>query len=196
MIVVKVGGSLYQSDRLAACLKKLASLAEQEAIVIVPGGGPFADQVRQAQNSFKFSDSVAHHMAILAMAQFGLILASLLPDSLTFSCTKDISINQASLSIWLPDEQLLHEQHLTHSWNVTSDRLALWLAYQLKAKQLILIKHASLSSATSLSQLSQQHVIDHAFPDLYQHIPVPTSVIGIEDILHSESILTIESVPL
>lgn len=77
MIVLKLGGSLASSGGLAACLGALAALRGE--IVVVPGGGVFADAVRAAQPRFGFSDRAAHHMAILAMEQYALMLADRLP---------------------------------------------------------------------------------------------------------------------
>ncbi|HCC82688.1 MAG TPA: delta 1-pyrroline-5-carboxylate synthetase, partial [Methylophaga sp.] len=74
MYVVKLGGSLYHTAELKSWLTLLEQTALNESVVIVPGGGPFADMVRQAQQLHKFDDQHAHHMAILAMAQYGLML--------------------------------------------------------------------------------------------------------------------------
>ena len=49
MWVVKLGGSLAYASELPRWLSALAEGAGGRAI-IVPGGGPFADQVRHAQS--------------------------------------------------------------------------------------------------------------------------------------------------
>jgi aspartokinase-like uncharacterized kinase len=49
MQVVKIGGSLYDTPELKKWLKQLAKAAKDDSIIIVPGGGPFADTVRDAQ---------------------------------------------------------------------------------------------------------------------------------------------------
>src|SRR5882757_2855389 len=77
MIVLKLGGSLASSGGLTACLAALGTLRGE--IVVVPGGGFFADAVRAAQPRFGFSDRAAHHMAILAMEQYALLLVDRLP---------------------------------------------------------------------------------------------------------------------
>ena len=80
MIIVKVGGSLYNTPELQHWLSALAAYSSQQTIVLVPGGGPFADQVRTAQTLHHFNDATAHHMAILSMKQFGLLISALIPD--------------------------------------------------------------------------------------------------------------------
>ena len=54
MLVVKLGGSLYGSQYVSQWLHQLAQLKTQK-VVIVPGGGPFADCVRDADQ--------AHHLS-------------------------------------------------------------------------------------------------------------------------------------
>ena len=69
MIVIKLGGSLAYSKTLIDCLNKIQQRYQGRAVIIVPGGGAFADQVRRAQQHWQFDDITAHHMAILAMQQ-------------------------------------------------------------------------------------------------------------------------------
>ena len=56
-IVVKVGGSLAENDRIGGALDIIARASRR--IVVVPGGGVFADAVRAAQNNYQFSDETA-----------------------------------------------------------------------------------------------------------------------------------------
>ena len=70
--VVKVGGSTADQPVLREWIAALAGSALP--VVIVPGGGPFADQVRNTQRRIGFSNNAAHAMAILAMEQFGHII--------------------------------------------------------------------------------------------------------------------------
>src|SRR5580692_10060673 len=75
LTVVKLGGSQAFSAHLSDWLDAVALGAGR--VVIVPGGGPFADAVRTAQPAMGFDDRAAHHMALLAMEQFGCALAGL-----------------------------------------------------------------------------------------------------------------------
>src|SRR4051795_8041241 len=73
--VVKLGGSHAFCEHLAPWVAAIAGCAGD--VVVVPGGGPFADAVRDAQPKIGFDDDAAHHMALLAMEQYGCALASL-----------------------------------------------------------------------------------------------------------------------
>src|SRR5260370_34880614 len=73
--VVKLGGSHAFSEHLASWVAAIAGCAGD--VVVVPGGGPFADAVREAQPKIGFDDDAAHHMALLAMEQYACALAAL-----------------------------------------------------------------------------------------------------------------------
>ena len=61
MIVIKLGGSLTHSKALINCLNKIELRYQGRAVIIVPGGGAFADQVRLAQQQWQFDEVTAHH---------------------------------------------------------------------------------------------------------------------------------------
>ncbi|NIR60629.1 MAG: hypothetical protein GWO02_14520, partial [Gammaproteobacteria bacterium] len=79
MWVVKVGGSLARCASLGRWIDVLATEGAGR-VVLVPGGGVFADAVREAQARWGFNDVTAHRMAVLAMEQTGLMLAGLRGD--------------------------------------------------------------------------------------------------------------------
>ena len=173
MWVVKLGGSLYQKDELTHWLEQLAVLSQKHPITIVPGGGPFADQVRQAQQQYSFSDEHAHHMALLAMAQFGLTILSLSKNCEPLYYPTKSDAEPHPLSVWLPDKSLLSKSEISHNWKVTSDSLALWLAYQLNADRLALVKQALPVGDLTITELSDVGVIDKAFPEMFSQYPAP-----------------------
>ncbi len=163
MWVVKLGGSLAHSPALLNWLETLASL--DIPIVIVPGGGPFADEVRRAQTRWRFSDEAAHRMAILAMRQYGLMLADLRP---ALAATELDAIADALLQgatpVWLPAIESLSAAGIAASWDVTSDSLAAWLAGRLGAAHLALVKSvAAPALRISCAELVAQGIIDRAF---------------------------------
>jgi|SRR5690554_677962 len=179
MHIIKLGGSLYNTIELKTWLTRLNEVAKRQPLVIVPGGGPFADQVRQAQQQHQFDDRHAHHMAILAMAQFGLLLHGLLPSANMVKTPAAVTV-QPQLSIWIPDDQLLKED-IAQNWLITSDSLALWFAQQLPApRQLSLIKRVQPESG-DIRQLSAKAIIDRGFPTLYQQCPIATQLVNAHD---------------
>lgn len=165
--VVKLGGSLAESPELPQWLGVLAS----QAVIIVPGGGPFANTVRAAQDRWHFDDSAAHHMAILGMAQYGLMLCGMNPrlcaktDWRQLHCTFDNGIT----TVWLPDPFSLANEDIETNWEVTSDSLALWLAIKLGVSRLLLVKSAEPPKGeTSVTELATLGLVDAAFPGVSQ----------------------------
>jgi aspartokinase-like uncharacterized kinase len=161
MWVVKLGGSLHDAPALGRWLHHLAT-APGPPRIVVPGGGPFADTVRESQPKLGFDDLVAHRMAILAMQQFGIALQALEP-ALGVAETDD-ELRAAAASVWLP-WQLAGGAAVEASWNVTSDSLACWLATRLAAPTLILVKSAPVPSGTYPAlKLVAAGLLDTAFP--------------------------------
>src|SRR5262249_8927644 len=74
-IVVKLGGSVIRSPELSSWLDAIA--ASRGPIVVVPGGGALADEVRASQARLGFGDPAAHRMALLAMDQLAWAVAGL-----------------------------------------------------------------------------------------------------------------------
>lgn len=142
-VVVKIGGSLIREapeliDRL---IKEFGSgnpkvVGERQAcerlpysILIIPGGGVFADAVRAADEKFSLSADAAHWMAILGMEQY----ACYLQDKSSAVATDSITDLFQGVSILFPYKLLKTEDPLPHAWDVTSDTIAAWVAKQADA---------------------------------------------------------------
>lgn len=160
--VVKLGGSLVKNDEILNCLKIIERWTEPT--IIVPGGGAFADTVRQSQAHWQFNDSIAHRMAILAMQQTALLLHGLSPKMPIFD-SMEFQKCDALHSIWSPRLADLDCAGLPHSWDLSSDSLAAWLATRWQADRLILVKSAPISQLTELSAMQQNGIVDAAFTD-------------------------------
>jgi aspartokinase-like uncharacterized kinase len=161
MWVVKLGGSLAADSETLPCW--LESLAATR-VAIVPGGGVFADAVRETQRRWHFQDATAHAMAILAMAQYGLMLHGLEPRLRT--CRRPTQIPSLLACgrsvVWLPDPQTIS---VPESWAVTSDSLALWLAQRIGATHVVLVKSAEIpSTCVTTAALQSVDLVDAAFP--------------------------------
>lgn len=161
--VLKVGGSLSRGKGLAPLCMEIALLGSRHRLLVVPGGGAFADQVRAAYRSFRLAETTAHRMALLAMDQYGLLLADLLPGACP---TADLLqarqiAGEGRVPVLLPSALLNLADPLPHSWQVTSDSIAAWIGGLAGAEKLVLLKD-----------------ID----GLYQHWPVEESLRPEEEI--------------
>jgi aspartokinase-like uncharacterized kinase len=168
--VVKLGGSTADQPELQDWIEALAGASFP--LVIVPGGGPFADAVRAAQGGLGFSDSAAHAMAILAMEQFGHLILDRDNQLIPARTLADIERARHSgrSSVWLPSTLALAAAELEQSWNVTSDSLAAWLAGTLGADRLALIKQSDdFGENDSVVSLAARGLVDAAFSHMLSH---------------------------
>jgi dihydroneopterin aldolase len=162
--IVKFGGSLAASPLREAWLA--AFLAARVPLILVPGGGPFAQAVRAAQKSIGFSDDVAHRLALLAMEQFAHVLAAF---SATFVlCGSILAMDEASrlgrIPVWLPSAMVLGAPEIPVSWAMTSDSLSAWFAAAYGARRLLLIKSCDPMPPLSTERLAAEGIVDPLFP--------------------------------
>ena len=139
--VLKVGGSLAENPTsLTKICRKLSVLTKDHRIVIVPGGGEFADTVRKLDKIYGLSDVIAHKIAIVAMDQYGLFLSDITPNSYVSHSLEEISNPvKDKVPIFLPSQLMFREDPLENSWDVTSDTIAAYIADKLHAKKLVLV---------------------------------------------------------
>jgi aspartokinase-like uncharacterized kinase len=144
-IVVKLGGSLqYNIPDLVPVFR-----ASNHPLLIVPGGGRFADAVRKAD----VDDDTAHWMAITAMEQYGWFIAS-------FNiATTDLLHIPEHTTVFLPYQSLRIHDPLPHSWDVTSDTIAAWVADALGLDLLLLKSVDGIVKDASLQQQVNKYVV-------------------------------------
>ena len=185
-VVVKIGGSLIQEapeliDRLVEefgsgnqgkVSDKLTPERTPFSILIVPGGGLFADAVRRAGEIFGLGDDAAHWMAILGMEQY----ACYMQDKTYARSTDSIKEISCGVSILFPYRLLKEEDPLPHSWDVTSDTIAAWVAKQteslfIKATDVDgIFREGKLAREIFTSDLPEnfESCIDPALPEFLQ----------------------------
>lgn len=171
LVVAKIGGSLHASPDLARWIAALKNYPHR--LTLVSGGGPFADAVRAAQPKIGFPDTAAHAMAVLAMEQYALALASL--HDLDLAGTREeIEAIQAHgrIALWRPSPMVGAARDIAPGWDVTSDSLAAWLARETNAAALLMIKSVDVGVDLALRDLVSAGVVDPAFPTYVDGTPV------------------------
>jgi len=164
--VLKIGGSLTASD---AALRLMRGLADRppSGLLIVPGGGAFADRVRAAQAEHKLTEQAAHHMALLAMHIVAVLLADLAPGFVVAEGPRQFQSawTEGLTPIWLPASMVMPAADIPASWDVTSDSLAAWIAERIGATRLVLVKSCTLPVQRRDAQaLAAAGVVDACFP--------------------------------
>lgn len=177
--VIKIGGSLYNSEYLVEWLNTLSNCNKQN-IIIVPGGGPFANQVRVVDQQYGLDQVLAHNMAVLGMQQFGYLLASLCPKLCLAASNEQIHAcwNQAKAAVWEPFDMVNRYCKLEKSWDVTSDSLAAWLASFLSVDRMLFVKSAEITLAKpTIAELTKQCCIDSTLPKLLAEMNIPVHIL-------------------
>jgi aspartokinase-like uncharacterized kinase len=141
--VVKLGGGvLAHADQFDAALVAIGAAARQRRLLVVPGGGPFADAVREVDRRLRLSDDAAHWMAVLAMDQYAQLVAARLTGGLLVTEAEEIgaAAHAGFVPVLAPSRWLREADPLPHAWDVTSDSIAAWVAGAVGARRLVLIK--------------------------------------------------------
>ncbi|RWM87436.1 MAG: hypothetical protein EOR84_29545 [Mesorhizobium sp.] len=162
--VVKLGGSTADAAEMAEWIAALAG--SSLPVVIVPGGGRFAEQVRETQIYMDFSDTAAHAMAILAMEQFAQIILDRDERLAPARSLEEMgrALDAGNVAVWLPSSLALPAPDIPASWDVTSDSLAAWLAGKLGANALLLIKQTgAFSGSDTIDSLAVRGIVDAGF---------------------------------
>jgi 5-(aminomethyl)-3-furanmethanol phosphate kinase len=173
VIVVKVGGSLFNHPRLGAGLRAyLDSLAPSE-VVLIPGGGVIAEAVRGLDRVHELGKEASHWLAIGAMDLMGNVLRALVPGVRVLDC----------LAFAREDEA--RSGALPHSWDVTSDSIAARASEVLGAERLVLLKSVDVPDATSWDECVRHGWVDAHFPRVVERAAFAVEVVNFRRVLES-----------
>ena len=153
LTVVKVGGGLSaMPGALDAVAVALAESGRRHRLLVVPGGGPFADAVRAFERREPLSADAAHWMAILGMDQYAHVLAERITGAALVEEPGALGtiLPGAGVAVLAPYRWLRAADVLPHTWGATSDSVAAFVAGALDAARLVLVKPASDSTAPEL----------------------------------------------
>ena len=167
MWVVKLGGSLAEDPLLVDWLEVLTDLGGGR-VIIVPGGGAFADSARRAQTQWQFDDVAGHNMAVLGTGQFDFLLNGLHSELELCANEQDmiLTMRRGRVALWMPLGLLRQQADELTNWSVTSDSLALWLAQRLNAERVVLVKACEIPPFDDWRELADCGIVDRHFPEL------------------------------
>jgi 5-(aminomethyl)-3-furanmethanol phosphate kinase len=170
-------------DRLAEC--------GGGRVILVGGGGSFADEVRRVQAHWQFGDLSAHNMAVLAMAQSAYLMHGLNPALQLTRSKADIRrvLHKGRTALWLPFE-LQREQPDPHTnWEASSDSIALDLARRVNAERLVVVKSCPIDPKASLAELGTSGVVDARFAPLSEGAAFPIDIVHHDRLGHMRALL-------
>lgn len=162
-VIVKIGGSLAENDRIGGALDIVARASRR--VVVVPGGGVFADTVRRAQGEYQFSDEAAHRMAILAMHQTAELLMDLQPRLMGADSVASMRAiwRKGKLPVWLPHKMCEDDNEIPADWSITSDGLAARLAERMRCTKVVLVKSRGAEPDATAFDLARDGIVDPIF---------------------------------
>jgi len=148
LVVVKLGGGLTAiPGALDEVCRSVGILGAGRRVVVVPGGGPFADAVRGFAKAHGLSADAAHWMAILAMDQYAHALVERIEAAVLVEDPGALAeaLRGPGVAVLAPYRWMRAADVLPHSWDATSDSVAAFVAGALDAERLILVKPAAES---------------------------------------------------
>ncbi|MEM4473298.1 MAG: uridylate kinase [Archaeoglobaceae archaeon] len=127
-MIVKVGGSVAKKLEIV-----FDALNEAENVKIVPGGWIFADIVEKLE----LDDEISHWMAVLSMNLYGYYMLKFARGFKLIEPEDFEELRGKGRHIVLPYRILKKFDELPHSWDVTSDSIAIWIAGKIGEKRVV-----------------------------------------------------------
>lgn len=207
MIVVKVGGSLYDSPGLGPALRAFVESLVPAEVLLVPGGGAAADAVRELDRTHALGEEAAHWLALRALSVTAAFLRALggplppPPSPGTRGGVEPIAGTQAEgeppavLGSSLPMrwagkgtrvldcfafalEDESRPGALPHTWSVTTDSIAARAAVVFRAERLVLLKSVDVPPGAPWEQVAANGWVDEHFPRIAKTLPCPIDVVN------------------
>ena len=176
--VCKLGGSLLDWSGLPGALEWIAQQWQGRPLVLVVGGGETADLVRRWDRLYGLGEERAHWLALESLALNESLLTELWP---ALRLVRSRSQAEAALREGVPAlvcsrcfvrwGETQPVAPLPHTWQVTTDSIAAWVAGILKAGELVLAKSVDLPVGCDVADAAAQGLVDAHFPQLAPELP-------------------------
>ena len=169
-LVVKVGGSLYDHPKLKDGLKAWLAARPEPRILIVPGGGDFAEAVRRLDTVHGLGEVAAHRLALHSLDTAAVFLGDIIDTPAQLRRPMQYWQHEPRLVMALPgmylDEHVRgHGVTLPETWEFTTDSLAACAAHDAGC-ELVLLKSVDIPPAMSWEDAAARGYVDAYFPTL------------------------------
>jgi aspartokinase-like uncharacterized kinase len=199
-MVVKVGGSLIDWPELPDRLRDILGDLASERVVLIVGGGRFADGVRELDRLHSLGEERSHALALHALDVTAQALASLLPGLVVTEHLENLEEvwERGRIPILAPrrflDADDRSSDPLPHAWTTTSDSIAARVAVRLGVSRLILLKSAPLPSGCTREDAARLGLVDSEFPKASKRLPA-VNYVNLRDPIGPGSSLLSETDP-
>jgi aspartokinase-like uncharacterized kinase len=166
--VIKLGGSLLGWPELTSRVRAWLACQPPAANILIVGGGPIVEKLRELDREHQFSPAAAHWLSIRAMSLTAAIVAELLEEAILVSSLEPLRLSPSAGLQILDVERFLREDQgsegaLPCGWHVTSDSIAARVATVLNASELVLLKSVLPASESSREAWSRTGFVDAHF---------------------------------
>ncbi|HTI49841.1 MAG TPA: hypothetical protein VL475_02780, partial [Planctomycetaceae bacterium] len=162
LVVYKLGGSLLDLPGLSDVLRATVGQRPEHGALLVVGGGTAADVVRDWDRRHHLGDDASHELALEAMRLNEALLQRLIPDLRLVRSARQVELATAAGAIglfcahcFLDWAEAAGHPPLPHSWKLTSDSIAAFVAGILNAGELVLLKSVPVPAESSLDQAAR-----------------------------------------
>ncbi|HIF33325.1 MAG TPA: hypothetical protein EYG57_05660 [Planctomycetes bacterium] len=171
--VVKVGGSLFDFEGLVPALREWIDTQSPATHILIAGGGPFTDVVRQIDDRFSIGSVNSHWMCVRLLDCTTRMMVLLLPEADLVTRFEELEIycqyNEGRI-VAFSCEQFLQqldpqakEEQLPQDWSVTTDSIAARLSSAIDADELVLLKSCDPIPLANAPQLALAGYTDDHF---------------------------------
>lgn len=172
--MIKFGGSLLKTDSVARLPIWLAKQTGATNVVIV-GGGPFVDVIREFDELRGLATDVTHWLSVRAMGLTVEIVSHQIQGAEIVTSLDGLTGISADVCLFAVEEFLRNidsrsESPLPHGWNVTSDSIAARVAVEIAARELVLLKPCLPAANSNWQQLAASGYVDNHFPEIVHDI--------------------------
>jgi aspartokinase-like uncharacterized kinase len=176
LVVVKVGGSLFDLPDLGPRLRAWLARLSAAEVLLVPGGGPTADVVRDLDRRHALGEEASHWLALRALTVNAHFLQALLPGAVVVPQPRACGARSV-----LDPYAFAHADEgrpgcLPHCWQVTSDSVAARAAVVGQARRLVLLKSVTLPQGMAWDKAGQCGLVDGAFAGVLEQAAEPLRV--------------------
>lgn len=177
-VVIKLGGSLLLRPGFPDRLRRVIGLLDAQHVLIVVGGGAAADVVRDWSRIHELNDDAAHWTALRSLSVTRCLLLQLMPEFREASSFEaaDAFLSTQRSPIVMDAESLLakaeqsNARSLPHTWDVTSDSIAAWVASHWPAEDLVLLKSVDREPGMDIAAAQSRGLVDEYFDQLAHQV--------------------------
>lgn len=149
--VIRVGGSLLTWSEAVPAFKRWLGQQSPAVNVLIAGGGPWVELLRQSAQRFEMKEPDAHVVCLRALSVTAELIGRLF-DCEVYSELTDLSAKLPSFPLpshvafdvyeHLETIDAMRSDALPKTWDITSDSIAARVARDLEASELVLLKSA------------------------------------------------------